>query len=60
MDGQVLPRRIKLARKAIKARVNELLCTGENSETARLIEALNVLDNLVSMHRSAKPNVTQH
>jgi hypothetical protein len=48
-DVQALPRRIHLARKAIKARVEELLCTGENSETDALIEALNVLDDLRKM-----------
>jgi hypothetical protein len=48
-DPQALARRINLARKAIKARVEELLCTGENSETDGLIEALNVLDDLRKM-----------
>ena len=48
-EQQVLPRRIHLARKAIKARVDELLCSGENSETNALIEALNVLDDLRRM-----------
>jgi hypothetical protein len=48
-DPKALPQRIDLARKAIKARVEKLLCTGENSETDALIEAVNVLDDLVKM-----------
>jgi hypothetical protein len=48
-DLQSLPRRIHLARKAIKARVEKLVCTGENSETDALMEALNVLDDLLRM-----------
>ncbi len=48
-NPEALPRRIYLARKAIKTRVGELLCTGENSETDRLIGALNVLDDLRKM-----------
>jgi hypothetical protein len=34
-DLQVLPRRIHLARKAIKARVEGLLCTGEKAQLTR-------------------------
>jgi hypothetical protein len=48
-DLQALPRRIHLARKAIKTRVEQLLCTGENRETDALIEALNVLEELRKM-----------
>jgi hypothetical protein len=47
VDCEVLPRRIDLARKAIKQRVERLLCTGENGETEPLLNALNVLDDLV-------------
>ena len=46
VDPEVLPRRIDLARKAIKLRVERLLCTGESGETEPLFNALNVLDNL--------------
>ena len=48
-DREVLPRRIALARKAIRLRVERLLCTGENGETEPLLNALNVLDELVKM-----------
>jgi hypothetical protein len=52
LDVQVLPRRIHLARKAIKARVAELICTGESSETERLLYALNVLEDLLKMNKN--------
>ena len=48
-DPEVLPRRIDLARKAIRLRVERLVCTGESSETEPLFSALNVLDDLVKM-----------
>jgi hypothetical protein len=46
LDPEVLARRIDLARKAIKLRVERLLCTGESGETEPLLSALNVLDDL--------------
>ena len=49
LDSEVLPRRIDLARKAIKLRVERLLCTGESGETEPLLNALTVLDDLVKM-----------
>ena len=48
-DLQAIRQRIHLARKAIKARVQELLCSGENSDTDALFEALNVLGDLPRM-----------
>src|SRR5262249_38280442 len=48
-DLQAIPRRIHLARNAIKSRLEELLCTGEYTETDALINALNVLDDLRRM-----------
>ena len=62
-DLQALPRRIQLARKAIKTRVEELLCSGENRETDALIEALNVLDELRKMdfaHRQELRRKAEH
>jgi hypothetical protein len=62
-DLQALPRRIHLARKAIKRRVEELLCTGENRETNALIEALNMLDQLQEMdsaHRQELRRKAEH
>jgi len=50
-NQQALPRRIHLARRVIKTRVEELLCTGENGETDALMEALDVLDELRKMDR---------
>jgi hypothetical protein len=47
IDLEVLPRRINVARKAIKLRIERLLCTGENGETEPLFNAINVLDDLV-------------
>jgi len=52
LDPQVLRRRIHLARKAIKARVQELVCSGENSETDRLIDALDVLEDLLKTNKA--------
>jgi hypothetical protein len=46
---EVLPRRIDLARKAIKLRVDRLLCTRESGETEPLFNSLTVLDDLVKM-----------
>ena len=55
LDPQILLRRIDLAQKAIKLRVERLICTGENAETERLIDAVNVLEHLRKMQaRGAK------
>jgi hypothetical protein len=54
LDREVLPRRIDLARKAIRLRVERLLCTGENGETEPLLNALNVLDELVKMQAARR------
>ena len=57
LDREVLPRRIDLARKAIRLRVERLLCTGENGETEPLLNALNarrIGKNAGSWSRSAK------
>ena len=49
LDLEVLPRRIDLARKAIKLRVERLVCSGESAEIEPLFNALNVLDDLQKM-----------
>ena len=49
LDCEVLPRRIDLARKAIKLRVERLVCSGKSDEIEPLFNALNVLDDLLKM-----------
>jgi hypothetical protein len=52
IDSQALQQRIYLASKAIKTRLEELVCTGENGETDRLMDALTVLEDLVKMQKA--------
>jgi hypothetical protein len=55
LDPQLLLRRIDLARKAINLRVERLICSGESAEAERLVDAVNVLDDLRKMQaRGAK------
>lgn len=56
VDPEVLTRRVDLARKAIKLRVERLLCTGESGETEPLLNALNVLDDLARREELKKSN----
>jgi hypothetical protein len=60
LDQQLLLRRIDLARKAIKLRVERLICTGESAETERLIDAINVLDDLRKMQARGAKKRAEH
>ena len=52
LDLAKLPDRIEQAKKAILTRVLELRCDEENSELNRLKDALNVLDDLLTMSKA--------
>jgi hypothetical protein len=55
VDQTVLPKRVKIAKKAIHSQIVKLHKEDEAAEVWALMDALNVLDDLLKMHQSDLP-----
>jgi hypothetical protein len=55
IDALKLPDRIEEAKKAIQARLVELTPSDQNSEWEPLMDALNILDDLIKMQKARQP-----
>jgi hypothetical protein len=55
LDTAKLPDRIEEAKKEIETRLAELTSSAQNSEWEPLIDAHNILDDLLRMHNARKP-----
>ena len=55
MDQAVLPKRVKVAKKAIHSQIEKLHKEDEAAEVWALMDALNVLDDLLKMSQSELP-----
>jgi hypothetical protein len=55
VDQMVLPKRVKIAKKAIHSQIVKLHKEDEPAEVWALMDALNVLDDLLKMHQSDQP-----
>jgi hypothetical protein len=55
VDQHVLPRRVRVAKKAIHSHIVKLHRVDEAADVWALMDALNVLDDLLRMNRSDLP-----
>jgi hypothetical protein len=55
VDQTVLPKRVKIAKKAIHSQIVKLHKEDEAAEVWALMDALNVLDDLLKMYQSDLP-----
>jgi hypothetical protein len=62
IDLKKLPHRIEVAKKAIQDRITELASSGQNGQYEQLMDALNVLDDLLKMSNEGRSeqHISEH